>query len=68
MYKVDVKNPCRCFVKNGFTESQSFETQEAAKEEAEYLMKIMSANFCQKHEFSISEKFGDFTIYIKPRS
>jgi len=68
MYKVNVQNPCSCFVKNGFSESAEFETKEAAKEEADYLMKIMKSNFCQKHEFSVTEQFGDFTIYIKPRS
>jgi len=68
MYKVKVQNPCSCFVKNGFIDSQEFSTKEEAKEEAEYLMKIMKSNFCQKHEFSVTEQFGDFTIYIKPRS
>jgi len=67
MYKVNVQNPCSCFVKNGFVESTEFETKEAAKEEAVYLMKIMKSNFCQKHEFSVTEQFGDFTIYIKSR-
>jgi hypothetical protein len=67
MYKVNVQNPCSCFVKNGFIESQEFQTQEEAKEEANYMMKIMQSNFCNKHEFSMTEQFGDFTIYIKPR-
>jgi len=68
MYKVNVQNPCSCFIKNGFTENQEFDTKEDAQKEAEYLIKIMSSNFCQKHEFSMTEKFGDYTIYIKPRS
>ncbi len=67
MYKVQVQNPCSCFIKNGFTEKQEFATKEEAKEEAEYLMRIMASNFCQKHQFSMTEQFGDFTIYIKPR-
>jgi len=68
MYKVQVQNPCSCFVKNGFVENQEFATKEEAKAEVDYLMKIMASNFCQKHQFSMSEQFGDFTIYIKPRS
>jgi len=68
MYKVNVQNPCSCFVKNGFVENQDFETKEEAKQEAESLMKTMETKFCQKHEFSMIEKFGDYTIYIKPRS
>ena len=68
MYKVRVQNPCSCFVKNGFSEVQEFESKEAAKEEAEYLMRIMESNFCKKHQFSMTEQFGDYTIFIKPRS
>jgi len=68
MYRVEVKNPCSCFIKNGFVEKSEFETEAEAKDEAEYLMKIMQSNFCQKHEFSLSEQFGSYTIYIKPRN
>lgn len=68
MYKVNVMNPCSCFVKNGFIDAQDFATKEEAKSEADYLMGIMNSNFCQKHEFSMTEQFGNFTIYIKPRS
>ena len=68
MYRVEVKNPCSCFIKNGFVEKSEFETEDQAKEEAEYLMRIMASNFCQKHEFALSEQFGHYTIFIKPRS
>lgn len=67
MYIVEVKNPCGCFIKNGFVEKSSFNTQEEAKEEAEYLMRIMASNFCQKHQFSMHEQLGNYTIFIKPR-
>ncbi|MEA2073457.1 MAG: hypothetical protein U9O86_07720 [Campylobacterota bacterium] len=68
MYKVNVMNPCSCFIKNGFVDIQDFPTKEEAKNEADYLIKIMKSNFCQKHEFSMIEQFGSFTIYTKPRS
>lgn len=68
MYKVNVMNPCSCFMKNGFVDAQEFSSKEEAKEEAEYLMGIMKSNFCQKHQFSMIEQFGSYTIYIKPRS
>ena len=68
MYRVTVQNPCSCFIKNGLTENQEFDTKEEAKKEAETLIKNMTENFCQKHEFSMMEKFGDYTIYIKPRA
>ena len=67
MHKVKVQNACRCFLKNGLVENSEFATQEEAKSEAQYLIGIMKANFCQKHEFDMSERFGDYTIFIKPR-
>ncbi len=68
MYKVKVENACRCFLKSGFAQTADFDTQEEAKKEAEYMIGIMRSNFCQKHEFALNEQFGDFTIFIKPRS
>jgi|FLOH01.1.fsa_nt_gi nucleoid DNA-binding protein len=67
MYKVNVQNPCSCFIKNGFAEVQDFNTKEEAKNEASHMLQMMTRSFCQKHDFSMIEKFGDFTIYIKPR-
>ena len=67
MYKIRVENPCSCFLKNGLAEVQDFETKEEAKTAADKLMHKMSTTFCQKHEFTLSERFGDFTIFIKPR-
>jgi len=67
-YKVKVQNVCSCFLKSGFGEQSSFDTKEEAKKEAEYMIGIMQSNFCKKHEFSLSEKFGDYTIFIKPRT
>jgi len=67
MYKVKVENPCSCFIKNGLSELQDFETKEQAKVTADKLLQQMKRTFCQKHEFSMIEKFGDFTISIRPR-
>jgi len=67
MYKVRVENPCSCFIKNGLAELQDFDNKEEAKREAEKLLSKMATTFCQKHEFLLSEKFGDFTIFVKPR-
>ncbi|MCK4737636.1 MAG: hypothetical protein KAT10_03680 [Sulfurimonas sp.] len=67
MYKVKVENTCRCFLKSGMAESIEFNTKEEAKKEAEYMIGVMNSTFCQKHEFSLNEQFGDYTIFIKPR-
>lgn len=68
MYKVKVENPCSCFFKSGLSEQVEFENKDEAKKEAEYMINIMKSNFCKKHEFALSEQFGDFTVFIKPRS
>ena len=68
MYKVKVQNTCRCFLKSGFSENLEFATKEEAQNEAEYMIGIMKSNFCQKHEFALNEQFGDYTIFIKPRT
>lgn len=68
MYKVKVQNVCRCFLKSGFSETMEFSTQEEAKKEAQSMIDTMRSSFCQKHEFALNEQFGDFTIFIKPRS
>lgn len=68
MYKVKVQNVCKCFLKSGMSETQEFEDKDEAKDEAESMLASMQSNFCKKHEFSINEQFGDYTIFIKPRT
>lgn len=67
MFSVSVENGCSCFKKSGFSEKSSFETLEQAKEEAEYIYKIMQSNFCQKHTFELVAFPYGYTIYIKSR-
>ncbi|MDX1295207.1 MAG: hypothetical protein R3302_03005 [Sulfurimonadaceae bacterium] len=66
MYRVEVKNPCKCFLKSGNVEMQTFPTKEEAREEAERMLEQMQTTFCQKHQFVMSELVGNFTITIKP--
>ena len=67
-YKVKVQNPCKCFLKSGLAENSEFESKDDAKNEAESMLEHMKAKFCKKHEFSINEQFGDYTVFIKPRN
>ena len=67
MYKVTVMHPCSCFIKNGFVAEEDFSTKEDAKAQADFLLDKMQNSFCAKHEFSIKEQFGSYTIYTKPR-
>ena len=68
MYKVKVQNSCSCFIKSGMAEILEFDTQKEAQQEANKMLEKMNSTFCKKHEFSLNEQFGDFTIYIRPRS
>ena len=67
MYNVSVQNQCSCFIKSGLAQTQTFDTKEEAKQKAIEFVEHMSNKFCQKHEFSMSERFGDFSVFIKPR-
>ena len=67
MYRVDVKNPCRCFLKSGNIEQQTFATKEEAKAEAQRMLDEMERTFCHKHRFVLSEMVGNYTIAIVPR-
>ena len=68
MYRVSILNACKCLLKRGLVESQEFEDKEEAKKEAEYMMGVIRSQSCQRHEFVLNEQFGDFTIFVKPRS
>lgn len=68
MYKVEIKNPCNCFNKSGLVVSQEFQTKESAKDESEFILRIMKSNFCQKHIFELSEDEGNLTIEVKSRA
>ncbi|HEX5709811.1 MAG TPA: hypothetical protein VFX68_00580 [Sulfuricurvum sp.] len=67
MYKVEVKNPCRCFMRDGGVEHQSFNAAADAKEEAEALLARMEKNYCKKHRFVLTQTAGNYTISIIPR-
>ncbi len=67
MYKVNVMNPCSCFVKNGLVENQDFSSKEEAATAAKNIIDKMNAEFCQRHNFSVTEQFGTYTVYIKAR-
>ena len=68
MYKVKVQNSCSCFLKSGMAEVLEFDTEQEAEKEAQNMLEKMQSNFCKKHNFSLIEQFGDFTIYIKFRT
>ncbi len=66
-YTLQVKNPCRCFMRDGGVESQSFGTTAEAKEEAQSLLERMEKDYCKKHRFVLTHIAGSYTITIYPR-
>lgn len=66
-YRLDVKNPCRCFMRDGGVETQSFNSTADAKEEAEALLARMEKNYCKKHRFLLTHIAGNYTITIQSR-
>jgi len=64
MYRVEVKNSCRCFLRSGYGEQQIFSTKEEAQEYAQELLEFMQKNFCKKHDFKLTSVAGSYTITI----
>lgn len=67
MYKLKVQNPCSCFIKRALDDVQEFATKEEAQQEAKKMLSMMENEFCKKHQFLLTEQFGDFVITITPR-
>lgn len=67
-YRLEVKNPCRCFMRDGGVELQTFSTPLEVQEEAQALLHRMEKNYCKKHQFVLSQVAGNYTITIKPRT
>ncbi len=63
-YRVKVNNECSCFLKRGLNPNAEFDSKEEASKKANELFEMMNKEFCKKHTFTLSEKFGDFTINI----
>jgi hypothetical protein len=67
-YKLEVKNGCSCFKRDGGVDTQNFESAQEAKEEAEMLHARMEKNYCKKHKFVLTNMGGNYTITIQPRA
>lgn len=67
LYRVEVKNPCRCFIRNGMSEHEVFESEIDAKEYAEKMLENMRKTFCKKHDFQLIKSPFSYIITIVPR-
>ena len=66
VYTVEVKNPCRCFLRSGMVENETFENAQEAKKRAEEMVKQMERDFCKKHKFVLTQIGTTYTISIVP--
>lgn len=66
MYRIEVKNGCRCFLRSGMAENQTFADAAEAKAEAEAMVAQMQRDFCKKHNFILTQTGLTFTISIVP--
>ena len=67
MYKVTIENACRCSMKDGLPEEQTFSDKDAAKSEAESLLAHMEKNFCKKHTFAMLPSGTGYKVVITER-
>lgn len=65
-YTVEVKNPCRCFLRSGMGERENFESIDEAKAHAEKMVAQMERDFCKKHNFVLVQNILGYTINIVP--
>lgn len=67
-YKLEVKNGCGCFKRDGGADVQMFESADDVKEEAEALLARMEKNYCKTHKFVLTSMAKNYTITIQPRA
>jgi len=67
MYKLEVKNPCRCFMRDGGVDVQQFHSLQEVQEEAQMLLERMEKSYCKKHRFVLTKTAGHCTITIMSR-
>lgn len=66
-YCVEIKNPCRCFIRKGMSEREIFESEIDAREYAENMLDKMRKTFCKKHDFLLTKLSFSYIITIVPR-
>jgi len=67
MFKVVVEKECGCFRKSGIENNQTFDNKDDALIKAMNLTKEMNSEFCQKHEFKVTEDGDSILIKVDER-
>ena len=67
MFTINVDKECGCFKRSMYENDQNFHDKDAALIEAGNMLRTMNEDFCQKHEFSLSENGNNFQISMSAR-
>ena len=62
MNTINLDKECGCFKKSEFENNMSFESKDEALMQAQIMVNHMNSEFCQKHEFSLTENKDEFNI------
>ncbi|MBU0631919.1 hypothetical protein KKA17_04675 [bacterium] len=61
-HHVIIEKLCSCAKKEGLPQVETYETKEAAEEAAKVQLSFMTANFCGKHTFDVTEVNDHYVI------
>jgi hypothetical protein len=67
MFTININQECGCFKRSEFENNKSFTSKDDALLQAQLMVRHMNTNFCQKHEFKLSENGDQFSIATSSR-
>ncbi len=62
MFTITIDKECGCFKKSDLENNQSFDNADDALMKATNMVGQMNNDFCQKHDFTLSENGTSFSI------
>ena len=68
MFTISIDKECGCFKRSMYENNQSFHDKDTALIEAGNMLRTMNEDFCQKHEFALSEDGNNFQISMSARA
>ncbi|SFZ99047.1 hypothetical protein MNB_SV-5-961 [hydrothermal vent metagenome] len=68
MFTINVDKECGCFKRSMYENNQMFHDKDTALIEATTMLRTMNEDFCNKHEFSLSENGETFQVIMSAKS
>ncbi len=68
MYTISIEKECGCFKKSDYINNISMDSKDDALMQSQSMVNYMNSNFCQKHEFGLSENGNSFLISVNQRA